>query len=389
MSYFKMIPRLCSSTPAGLLVTGNGKKHLTLPAFLKKIILIGWSLGVPVTGTLAQPDSLKKQVVAHYGFEGNLNDLSGHLIHGQSRFTFEYREGIVGKAIYFSSEDRYFELPHNLARLDLREKAISLWFKPMHLRFDHNFLLDKMSESDYSLEINRKLGTFAFNYMVSSKFGNGLNYIRIDTTDWNFLVINREKDHFRFYLNGAYEGELKITDIHSELVTLHVGHKRPENEGFVHEQQSNGGYTGLLDELFFFDRPLNEKEILELYAYRGDVLKNIKPNQVFQLNNIRFKKDSYELREEAYPALNVLVRYLKENPDVKVKIVGHTDNRASPRHSKELSEQRAREVKKYLIGEGLRRRRIKTDGKGGTQPVADNLTEEGMKKNRRVEFLIY
>ena len=80
---------------------------------------------------------------------------------------------------------------------------------------------------------------------------------------------------------------------------------------------------------------------------------------------------------------------LKENPNIKVEIGGHTDFGGSGIANQTISEKRAQSAKKYLIDKfGIAENRLVTKGYGSTKPVADNQTNEGRAKNRRVEFRI-
>ena len=84
--------------------------------------------------------------------------------------------------------------------------------------------------------------------------------------------------------------------------------------------------------------------------------------------------------------LDGLVKELEENRDAKVLLVGHTDNTGSDNLNLNLSIQRATAVKNYLKGKGVQAARITVKGEGEASPVADNETEEGRAKNRRVEI---
>lgn len=80
---------------------------------------------------------------------------------------------------------------------------------------------------------------------------------------------------------------------------------------------------------------------------------------------------------------------LKENPDIRVIIEGHTDATGSDLVNQKISEKRAENVKKYLEDKfNISGDRMKVKGYGKTRPVADNNTKEGRAKNRRVEFRI-
>jgi OOP family OmpA-OmpF porin len=102
--------------------------------------------------------------------------------------------------------------------------------------------------------------------------------------------------------------------------------------------------------------------------------------------NIFFKTGSFELLPKSYPALDDVVRILKENPAMKLSIEGHTDNVGGEQSNQLLSENRAKAVAKYLLDKGISSSRLATAGYGMQRPVAGNDTEEGRAKNRRVEM---
>lgn len=106
------------------------------------------------------------------------------------------------------------------------------------------------------------------------------------------------------------------------------------------------------------------------------------------LQNIFFDVDKYDLKDKSVTELQKILRFLKENPSVKVEIGGHTDNSGSTSYNVQLSEKRAQSVNNYLIERGIAPERLRTKGYGSDQPIADNMTEEGRQKNRRIEFKI-
>jgi len=80
---------------------------------------------------------------------------------------------------------------------------------------------------------------------------------------------------------------------------------------------------------------------------------------------------------------------LKENPQIKVMIEGHTDSVGSAKVNQIISEKRAQSAKKYIQDKfGISGDRMAVKGYGATKPVADNRTKEGRSKNRRVEFRV-
>ena len=77
---------------------------------------------------------------------------------------------------------------------------------------------------------------------------------------------------------------------------------------------------------------------------------------------------------------------LKEYPDVRLEISGHTDSRGKPDYNRDLSQQRADSVKNYFIANGIDAGRLTSIGYGMDRPIADNKTNAGRAKNRRTEF---
>jgi outer membrane protein OmpA-like peptidoglycan-associated protein len=81
-----------------------------------------------------------------------------------------------------------------------------------------------------------------------------------------------------------------------------------------------------------------------------------------------------------------LSAYLEKFPDQKVSVIGHTDWDGSNEFNKQLSNRRSKAVKSYMVSKGISGSNIELDGRGSDEPVADNNTEQGKAKNRRVEM---
>jgi outer membrane protein OmpA-like peptidoglycan-associated protein len=110
--------------------------------------------------------------------------------------------------------------------------------------------------------------------------------------------------------------------------------------------------------------------------------------ETYRLNGVNFETDKYDLDEAAKRELDVLVSILQRYSNYNVLIKGHTDNRALPAHNQQLSENRSKACRDYLVERGIAVQRIKWLGFGATQPVASNDNEEGRAMNRRVEFVL-
>jgi len=101
-----------------------------------------------------------------------------------------------------------------------------------------------------------------------------------------------------------------------------------------------------------------------------------------------FDFDKAELKNESKPDLERATEFLKDNPSIRVEIAGHTDSVGVDAYNLKLSQQRADAVRQYFIGRGIAKERLEAKGYGETQPIADNTTEEGRARNRRVEMRV-
>lgn len=123
--------------------------------------------------------------------------------------------------------------------------------------------------------------------------------------------------------------------------------------------------------------------------YLKDVpLHKIRTGEKTVLRNIFFAFDSYELKTESKVELERLCEFMHQNPQIRIRINGHTDNVGEPEYNRELSTRRAESVAGYLISSGVDKSRIIFIGFGDTSPVESNETEEGRAENRRTEFEI-
>ena len=103
-------------------------------------------------------------------------------------------------------------------------------------------------------------------------------------------------------------------------------------------------------------------------------------------NEIHFATNSAEIETSSHSLLDDLTDVAKQCPDAKIEIGGHTDSRGSDEYNLRLSQERASSVVAYLINKGIDATRLTAVGYGESVPIADNETEEGLAKNRRIEF---
>ena len=111
--------------------------------------------------------------------------------------------------------------------------------------------------------------------------------------------------------------------------------------------------------------------------------------QVTFASGLLFDFDSDHVRAEAAQNLRNLASSLDKYPNTDLLIVGHTDSVGTDAYNQSLSERRARETAAYLTTQGVASARLRTSGRGESEPVESNATDAGRQKNRRVEVAIY
>ncbi len=173
-----------------------------------------------------------------------------------------------------------------------------------------------------------------------------------------------------------------------------------EREAFVISDTS-GSYTARLPEPKIYGLEINAAgylyflDILDLTSsnideqhHRNFYLKKVEVGIKVVMDNIYFETGKAVLRPESFEALDQVLRFLENNPTMKLEISGHTDNTGSLRINQKLSRDRAKSVVDYLISDGLSADMLEYEGYADTQPITPNDTREGRKQNRRVEFKV-
>ena len=137
------------------------------------------------------------------------------------------------------------------------------------------------------------------------------------------------------------------------------------------------------------DSCVNEPETKNNYkdvdGCPDEVPKEVK-NFAGVIKGIFFDVNKDTIKKASSKTLDNAVKVLKDFPDVKVEIGGHTDSDGSRELNTDLSQRRADSVKKYLVDKGIDAGRLTTKGYGPDQPIADNTTKKGKSQNRRIEF---
>jgi OOP family OmpA-OmpF porin len=128
---------------------------------------------------------------------------------------------------------------------------------------------------------------------------------------------------------------------------------------------------------------------LRIAASVADARSQLLKDGKYSTTGIYFNTGSAVIKPASHGVLMEIANVLKENPDMNINIIGHTDSDGNEASNIKLSKQRAEAVRTYLCDSfAINSKRIKTDGKGASQPVGSNQMAEGKAQNRRVEFVI-
>lgn len=124
-------------------------------------------------------------------------------------------------------------------------------------------------------------------------------------------------------------------------------------------------------------------------TYRIDIpLQPLATDANIVLKNIFFDSNAFSLKPESTSELDAVVQLLNENPTLRIRINGHTDNIGKAADNLTLSNNRAKSVVTYLASKGITQDRLSHKGFGSSEPVADNATEDGRAQNRRTELQV-
>lgn len=209
--------------------------------------------------------------------------------------------------------------------------------------------------------------------ILAGKDGNHSISNDVSFTGWNntdklfgHISIWRQKQRLRVYLNGekiwdlpkAFDATAKYNAI---TYAVYGSHK--------------------LEDYFLINN-------LRLAVGAPDTRNKLITEGKFVTNGILFDVNSDVIKPESYGTLKDIANVLKENADVNVRIIGHTDSDGDEKKNADLSKRRAESVKKSLMSEfAIDQKRMETDGKGEAQPVDKNDNPVGKANNRRVEFV--
>lgn len=117
-------------------------------------------------------------------------------------------------------------------------------------------------------------------------------------------------------------------------------------------------------------------------------LVEVKKDRIEIKQQVKFASAKFTVLKSSFALLDQVAQVLMDNPAMRVRIEGHTDNVGREAANLKLSQRRADSVRDYLVKKGVDRARLESKGSGPTRPIASNRTEKGRSQNRRTEFHI-
>ena len=192
----------------------------------------------------------------------------------------------------------------------------------------------------------------------------------MELNDWNHFALSFNKRALKVYVNGKRIINIpnaKAMDwfsVETEFWEDHIDY-------ITNIRLAKGGVE-------LYDRNAQSMTPIE---------KAIAETGKFVTNNILFETGKATLKPESMTEIQKVADYMKKNPTARFEVQGHTDNQGSDAVNDPLSQQRAEAVVKALEGLGVDGFNLRAVGKGSHEPVADNKTDAGRAKNRRVEFI--
>jgi len=297
-------------------------------------------------------------------------DEKSPFIHSDSRTLYFSSEGHLG----FGGFDLFY----------CQEKNDD-WGKPKNMGYPIN------SESDevgLFVSLDGLSAYFASNELKSI---GGWDIYRFDLPkaaqpDEVVLLRGSLSDEFN---EAVREARIEIKNLDTkEIQTFNTDHegryaavvRRPKDEDLIMTIKKEG--YAFESTYFAADDELEQIEEVDMD------IRPIKVGEQYEINDINFETNSYELNRISSRIVGEFAAYLVENPTVHVSIEGHTDNVGLAAENKELSKKRAEAVYLELVALGVEPVRLDYKGFGSTKPVADNSSELGRAKNRRTVFRI-
>ena len=189
---------------------------------------------------------------------------------------------------------------------------------------------------------------------------DGKGTVMFNMSDFNHIAISFNKRALKFYVNGVRAANIPRCDAPTRFQIFSYQGVNTANRFIKNVRIAKGAVP-------LYDRMMSDGKFIT-YGITFDVGKStIKPESMGEINRI--------------------VQLMTENPDLKFSVEGHTDSTGNAASNQTLSEARSQAIVAKLVELGIAQDRLTAVGKGQNSPIADNSTDEGRAKNRRVEFV--
>lgn len=164
-----------------------------------------------------------------------------------------------------------------------------------------------------------------------------------------------------------------------------------ESSTALTENKDNDAIPKPTEEIFkdsLIPDPKQPQKISDANFHPAVSVTELEVGDIFQMENLRFQADSFNITPNSERVLFGLVSFLKEHPNITIEVGGHTNTLPPEAYCNYLSSERARKVAKYLVKNGIAQERISHKGYGKSQPIGEGKTTSAKRKNQRVEIKI-
>ncbi|MGD9492265.1 MAG: OmpA family protein [Bacteroidales bacterium] len=317
------------------------------------------------SGSWSAPQNMGKIVNS----EGNEKSPFIHTDSQTLYFSSEGRPGMGGYDIYY-------------ARMDDN----GTWQKPVNIGYPIN---SKYDDVGFFVSTDGKYGYFGSNNM--SEGLGGWDF-------YSFELYEEARPEKVLFVKGTVKNEQDDKPVEAKIEIKNLTTKEIREIPVDHE---TGEYVAAIKFESDFMLTVKKPDFVYESTYISkedssfaeptsvDVdLEPVQLGKAYRMKDIYYESNSADLTAESKKVLDEFIEFLNENPNIKVKIQGHTDNIGGDAFNLTLSENRAHSVYEYLVSRGVSSSRLSYKGFGETQPVDTNDTEAGRAMNRRTEFLV-
>lgn len=253
-------------------------------------------------------------------------------------------------------------------------------------KYKVSFYINLADKSDFAIKnidflfTNQRIGLKTFGVLTEMELKkSSINHYSYHFSDPQFFYNDKVKWQY-------IEKEITATG-NEKFIVIGNFVKKAKTEKIRVSNEMNTGSS-------FYYIDMISVELINEISNRPKIIVENKEKTIFEVNksyvfkNLTFKVNDVKLNNDAKKEIQALFNFLKNNKDTTIIISGHTDNVGTNLFNQNLSRKRAELAANYLIKLGLDKNRIVVIGYGNTRPIANNKTEIGRNKNRRVEFEI-